>query len=560
LSFETYSSPEPCGTSNITLNGVYLPQEWNGNSASGSGSFAGVANVQKNAWFLQHNLDLEWETVCLETNEPGSVSSNSDTAQVLTLTIKAVDGKPLDKPAGFTLSYTQVSPLELLRLELVPNSSAGDKVNAEAWRNPPSHLRLTKPAPPPHHLPLGNTPGQALLESDLEDLKVLEAQAQELQKAIEQKKKHIDNQLDKEGKGFKKEPHQCDSIACVAKTIAEKAHTAWRLLYVRLRLIEPRPYQSKMGASREPYARVFRPGGPHGKIAEAAIKIDSMPPPATSDGLPPSPPPPPSPPLPPSPPPPPFPPHQGTGQGHNQEPPSLLALQVILGVLCCGCLITVIRSRCSSLRTRTERAAAREERRNARAYWRAARTHAWRNWWHRNWRDQERIDDYEEKRSLIRDQESILEEAMQEEIRQLRDAHGMVNSLIQAEEGRIQTRCGGHMRCHCCHQPTPPSPASSVYTSNSLAELPSRPLSRTSSLPSYRSDESRDPPAYEEDEDVSEVVTSGFVGYIPSSASADSRWTPDSSVVDVSPRPSADTLRYTEYAETTDTGVGDAKY
>jgi flagellar motility protein MotE (MotC chaperone) len=97
-----------------------------------------------------------------------------------------------------------------------------------------------------------------------------------------------------------------------------------------------------------------------------------------------------------------------------------------------------------------ERAAAREERRTRNEYRRAARKHAWRKWWRGNWRDQERIDDYEEKRSLIQHQESVLEEVMQEEIRQLREVHGVVNDLVsQAEEGRVVTY--PHNYSHCSH-------------------------------------------------------------------------------------------------------------
>lgn len=247
------------------------------------------------------------------------------------------------------------------------------------------------------------------------------------------------------------------------------------------------------------------------------------------------------------------------------DSPFIIALEIVLGILCCGCIVTVIRHRCSSLRTRTEREASREERRNKRAYRRAARKLAWRKWWRGNWRDQERIEDYEEKRGLIQHQESILEDAMQEEIRQLRAAHGVVNDLVNAEEGLVMpygSHPHPHVHCHCSH-PGPAAPYSplstaSTYPPTSLPELPSRPLSRTDSLPGYRSDTSASPPAYEEDEDVSDTVANGFRQYTPSttssSSSSSSRWTPDSSVVDVSPRPSAETLRY---AETTDTGVGE---
>jgi hypothetical protein len=232
-----------------------------------------------------------------------------------------------------------------------------------------------------------------------------------------------------------------------------------------------------------------------------------------------------------------------------KDSPYVIALEIALGLLCCGCLVAVIRHKCSSLRTRTERAAAREERLNAAAYRRAARKHAWRNWWRGNWvrRDQERLEDYEEKRALISEQEGVLEDAMQEEIRQLRAAHNVVNDLVRdAEEGRVIN----HMPCNCHRQPPRPySPLStaSTYPPTSLPEIPSRPLSRTDSLPSYRSDTPTEPPSYESEVDMSEAVANGFRQYTAAASTTSevsSHWTPDSSIVDVSPRPSAETLRY----------------
>ena len=60
------------------------------------------------------------------------------------MTVKGIDGKPLDKPSGFTISFKQLSPPELLRLEVVPHPNASQE-NAEAWREPPRHLRLIVP-------------------------------------------------------------------------------------------------------------------------------------------------------------------------------------------------------------------------------------------------------------------------------------------------------------------------------------------------------------------------------------------------------------------------------
>lgn len=67
------------------------------------------------------------------------------------------------------------------------------------------------------------------------------------------------------------------------------------------------------------------------------------------------------------------------------------------------------------------------------------------------------------------------------------------------------------------------------------------------SLPSYRSNPPSEPPNYDSEVDMSEIVANGFRQYMSTSSTTSettSHWTPDSSVVDVSPRPSAETLRY----------------
>ncbi|KAI9831782.1 MAG: hypothetical protein M1819_004679 [Sarea resinae] len=166
---------------------------------------------------------------------------------------------------------------------------------------------------------------------------------------------------------------------------------------------------------------------------------------------------------------------------------------------------------------RADRRCRREERRNARQYRRNSRRQSWRNWW--LGRRRNGSSDYEEKRSLILEQEGILEEAMQVEIRELRNAHNVVGSLALAEEGRAGVPA--------------PIDANGVDVGG---------LRRTDSLPDYRSEAGSttesEPPAYDENDgtEQSSVVADGFQ-YTP----CGSDWTPESSVVDTSPRRSFDT-------------------
>lgn len=265
MSFTSHAQEEACGSSNITLNGVYLPQEWNGDFASGSGSYSGVTDLEQNEWFLQRDLDLEWKSACLhgqeETDEP---------AQLLTVNIKAIDGKPLNTPSGFTISFKQQSkPPVLLRLEQTPNPSASDKAVSESWRSPPQHLRL---------IVSNNTEGLEVdvespsLEDDIRELKALQAEVEELHKAIAEKKKYIHSQLRKEAQTFSEELNQCNGLSCILKTIGHKAHGAWRLVYIHFQPSHYHKHTHEMGRPEE----VFAQAHPHSsQLSGGHLKADA---------------------------------------------------------------------------------------------------------------------------------------------------------------------------------------------------------------------------------------------------------------------------------------------
>jgi len=167
--------------------------------------------------------------------------------------------------------------------------------------------------------------------------------------------------------------------------------------------------------------------------------------------------------------------------------------------------------RLRSPRARAEFATWREERRTARRFRRAARRHAWREWFRQ--RLPTRCTDYEEKRRMILEQEGVLESAMEAE---------MMRLAVAAEEGRVQTPASRH--------------TSSV----------GRP-------PSYRSRASSEgsPPSYHRFAAGGHVTVRGTGGSMlrgSSTAGTDvPELTPDSSVRDLSPRQSFETLR-TEFS------------
>lgn len=254
------------------------------------------------------------------------------------------------------------------------------------------------------------------------------------------------------------------------------------------------------------------------------------------------------------------------------DPPNPLvrALQVIAAVLGLAALCTFIRRKCMSMRRRVERAADREERRNARAYRKAARRAEMRRRWDNfvsavncfRSAPEPRMEDYEEKRALILqdaflDQLGDLDQAekgeiMEAEIRELRYAHEIVASLVRADEHRYDLVTP-------INDPPPP-----------LVPLPYTPETRsrasTNTLPSYTSESLPDYSSRPETLAGSSTrgsVANGFTHYTPSTSDDGSlvtrqstssggrmRYTPTSSILEMSPRVSEETLRTRQSKDT----------
>lgn len=529
----------------------------------------------------------------------------------MTVTVQRVDHRVPLSLSGFTVSFNQSPEPRLLRLELVPVWPAPFHP-AEDWRAPHIHTPLAQA-----HLDISPADHKIITRA-LRRLETLEHRQHKLNEEIEQQKKLIELHL---GQDFdlKEEISKCDTVVCKLRTISEHIHdrivTGVNSIYSSIHRSEHahrRPlFHAAAGGhqsptmldhsshnsviphvERPPLAHVRPNPRPDGYSNLDDEDVESGPTPDVKFRRP------------------------------HRRHPLIAALHFILVIIGLAALFAFLRRRFSSLRTQTDRAASREERRNRRAYKRAARKAAFKNWWKSGWgrrRDARRRLDYEEKRALVIEGESRLEDAMQNEIsglrqahyesamqneiRDLRRAHNLVDELIRAEEGRgtmarpvlVGHRAPGmasiagvmmggqHVPAHL------QSPGSISSDDNTLVNTPpsshgyGHSLSRTNSLPAYQTDPDTDnesryssdnPPSYRTDDDTdfdsdldsssgsgivieprrsrsAPIVTNGFAQYAPSDytpsilspTDSASIFTPDSSIPDVSPCESAETVR-----------------
>ncbi|KXS96023.1 hypothetical protein AC578_3909 [Pseudocercospora eumusae] len=271
-------------------------------------------------------------------------------------------------------------------------------------------------------------------------------------------------------------------------------------------------------------------------------------------------------------------------------------LSIIAGVFGLTALFSIIRRKCRSARSKVDRLAAQEERRNARAYRKAARRAEMRRRWNAfissiscfpTHQEPPSVEDYEEKRALIL-QDAFLEqdmeaaekgEVMEAEIRELRHAHEIVSGLVGVDEHRYDLRMPMSLPVDDPPPPLVPLPYDS--TGRSRASTGTLPSYTSEILPDYRSRISvaasssindgstiYSPTTSSEDE----VFTAPATGSTPRSSSPSAgsigtrgtrtsrvsqlttssrltRYTPASSVIEVSPRCSEDTLRTSHWRQ-----------
>ena len=554
---------------NPLLNGVPLEQKWQNDEAHDRGKFP------VRAWNgLSREVNIGWRSVCL-----------LDEGQVLSVRIlQPGDGGRPRESSGFTVSFKQDGTPAILLLKNRPTRLASKRHSLHQWLHPSEEHRLRIGGVPDFH--------PSALDAEFAKLAYIKSEMATLHALMREQEHTIIRMLKQDFK-------QCDGIQCMLQTAMQKAPDFAHLIAehfsrekVNLKKSEsevslmesfefpqaPPPPAEEVGPMKEnpahpapppfdaehdthppfegdhphpPFEGGFPRPPPWAEVHPPPFKGSFPHPPPWAEDHPsfkgdfPHPPPwagehshspfrggRPPPFHGGHPPPPPPPPYYAAGAhgppGHHHHiRPSFFhirhghfrilkaVLAVLAGLFLLSLLSKAIRRHipgCGDPRRRADRASRREERRARCEYRRAAHRHRISSWWaahNPRRRSAAGTTDYEEKRALILQQEGVLEAVMQTEIRNLEVA-------AELEEGRRGAR----------------------VISQSRQELDGQPgTSRPNEQGFYTIEYSAPPPQYEAELDDDMMVVDGF-GYTPSNTDE----TPDSSVVDFSPRMSTETL------------------
>ncbi|TKA83947.1 hypothetical protein B0A55_00188 [Friedmanniomyces simplex] len=544
LEFELQLDPEnqPWAFLSFTLNGRHLQLESSGPGQQSSSTGLLPAYDSRGRSAAAHHIDYSVQV--------DSTPSSKSSPRGFTFEALSVDGVRLPTPLRFYVTQQPSDPPRLAWLS----------VDADA-----RHSGLTFNFTTASHSFVVEEPTTATkledmlrpvdassfdLNNELDSLHLLEAEAEKLKVQIVAKKQAIAQHLrtHRNHATLNQLLEECDGLVCAARALAQ------RLCDKISVLTDPSSGYARVRHSRLQTAVAFsddklRPQQTSRNCTKSMAQGVHVPLMMTKNG--------------------------STPESHgidlvNPPNPLVRVLGLIATVLGLAALCSWIRHRCMSMRTRVERAADREERRNARAYRKAARRAEMRRRWDNfvsavdcfRSASEPRMEDYEEKRALIL-QDAFLEqmhdldqaekgEVMEAEIRELRHAHEIVASLVRVNEQRYEMVVP-------VSDPPPP-----------LVPLPYTPATRsrasTGTLPSYTSESLPDYSSRPEtlvDSSTSDSLVDGFAGYTPTStdsqgrytppsttSSARMRYTPTSSVLDVSPRASEETLRTRQSKDT----------
>ncbi|OCT48129.1 hypothetical protein CLCR_03963 [Cladophialophora carrionii] len=534
LTLDIDSAEEECGTTAPRLNGLPLVASNYGNGVASGQIFLQSASTRDSS---VRNVHASWESTCLKGE-----------ASMVSVRLEGVVGQdPLNDTSGFTTSFKQKGQPRVLRLQDSPVNRLSQDL-CEDWLASDGHGPSIMPVLSEPHSPV-----DILLQAEYAQLAQLQADMELLHEQVHSTLRNIMSLL-------KQKFTACSSMQCVWKTAVGEVSPIANLLVAHFKHHNKLVSGCREGDAQSPCSTVIQD-----KTSEEQLMIESesvhddldgahITPAASTPTTQPSASPQPTTravasalptyvqafsassfatfasatPSAPS--------HHGLP--HTRPHDGQIALQRKLGLAIISLVLLVIVSgfviraiiKFRDPRRRAERAARWEECRTKRLYRKAACKHKWRTFWKNLCTRKAGPEEYEEKRATLLEHDGSAEDddgGLQKEVRTMQNATDFVRDLVQAEEGQAR-----HVRS-TDYSPDGFEPAVLGGDVGS---------SRSSDIaPSYKTDVTP-PPRYEEELEGEMIVVDGFrYRYTPSNTDD----TPESSIVDCSPRLSLETGRST---------------
>ncbi|KAI9850199.1 MAG: hypothetical protein M1838_006008 [Thelocarpon superellum] len=386
------------------LDGLAIEQPSNAENGEDQDKLSLVVESGNDQW----EVILDWTTSCILPTKDGNETAEERSTEILTAYIVRIGGKDVVGRHGFTASYNRGPDPELLRL--LPDVVFPDVDSLKTWTDPAPEVRV-------HVTPSVAPP----MEDFAKDVERMKQDVHDYSQFVWHLGQLVSAQRYNEAPTLHEQLKHCDGIKCVAEKVAQHAHGAFATFCSRMK----EKHFHHTPAQHQKWSMYWQQmvqgqGGDehhHGHRLPEILTTTATIPQEIQDLYEAHP-------------------HRESPRPHPAFPQHNRGKALkIFGLVAVGSILIYLlthRHYCDPS-AHADRRWIRESRRQARQMRRAEQRQALRQWWSKVWHGKQKPLADEEKRTLVRDQESILEDAMRAEIQDLRQAADFVQAITSPQ-------------------------------------------------------------------------------------------------------------------------------
>ncbi|KAH8705759.1 hypothetical protein BGW36DRAFT_17863 [Talaromyces proteolyticus] len=226
----TASNNGVCENVTVSVNGRELKHQWDGKSASGSGTIP-----VSSSHYEETELLASWQSICLTA--PLDALSGRD-AHILTLVLNNGTSSSQDN-VGFTISFTFVEQIEILRVSNFPIQLSDEEW--ETWSRPQNAGASTteqNTSPEQVKPELDSMKIEVEIETELQKLQYLRYQSEVIQHLINSQEEKIHELLRQDCTSLFTQWKQCNTLACYFESSWKSVPEIYRSIKYRFGPLE----------------------------------------------------------------------------------------------------------------------------------------------------------------------------------------------------------------------------------------------------------------------------------------------------------------------------------